>query len=89
MPVHDVEKDLYTGVVNVFNILSGRKVAMARRVADFACPPLYVDEAMPADDILPLMRHARQPMCLVRNSAKEVVGLLTTEDVLEEIVGQL
>jgi CBS domain containing-hemolysin-like protein len=28
-------------------------------------------------------------MCLVRNSAKEVVGLLTTEDVLEEIVGKL
>ncbi|MBL7076449.1 MAG: HlyC/CorC family transporter [Kiritimatiellae bacterium] len=89
MPVRDVEKDHYTGVVNIFSILSGREVAMDRRVADFARAPLYVNDSMPADDILPIMRRARQPMCLVRNSASEVVGLLTTEDVLEEIVGKL
>ncbi len=89
MPVRDVEGDRYTGVVNLFTILSGRQVAMDRRVADFARAPLYIDEDMPADDILPIMRRARQPMCLVRNSAMEVVGLLTTEDVLQEIVGKL
>ncbi len=89
MPVHDVEKNRYTGIVNVFYILSGRKVAMGGQVANFARAPLYVDEDMPADDILPIMRRARQPMCLVRSRAKDVVGLLTTEDVLEEIVGKL
>jgi len=89
MPVRDVEGNSYTGVVNIFYILSGRKVEMDRRVAEFARAPLYVDEDMPADDILPIMRRARQPMCLVCNDSKDVVGLLTTEDVLEEIVGKL
>jgi CBS domain containing-hemolysin-like protein len=89
MPVQDVDQKTYIGVVNIFYILSGRKVALNRKVVDFARASLYIDEDMPADDILPLMRRARQPMCLVRNSAKEVVGLLTTEDVLKEIVGKL
>ncbi len=44
---------------------------------------------MPVDDILPRMRQLRQPMCLVTNADSEVVGLITTEDVLEEIVGKL
>ncbi|MDP6491066.1 MAG: CNNM domain-containing protein [Kiritimatiellia bacterium] len=89
MPVYDSDEDRYMGVVNIFSILSGRKVAMDRKVGSFARASLYVDEDMPADDILPLMRRARQPLCLVRNSAKTVVGLLTTEDVLKEIVGKL
>ncbi len=89
MPVCDREKGGFVGVVNIFYILSGRQAAEDRRVAEFARAPLYVDQDMPADDILPIMRRARQPLCLVRNSAKEVVGLLTTEDVLQAIVGKL
>jgi putative hemolysin len=89
MPVRDEARGGYMGVVNIFYILSGREVAMDRRVADFSRPPLYVNQDMPADDILPLMRRAHQPMCLVRDAAEAVVGLLTTEDVLKEIVGAL
>jgi CBS domain containing-hemolysin-like protein len=44
---------------------------------------------MPVDDILPRMRRYRQPLCLVRNAGSEVTGLVTTEDILEEIVGKL
>jgi CBS domain containing-hemolysin-like protein len=35
------------------------------------------------------MRKFRQPMCLVRNAEGAVSGLLTTEDVLKEILGNL
>lgn len=89
MPVWDAAKEAYIGVVNVFYILSGRNAAIDGRVAACARAPLYIDEDMPSDDILPIMRRARQPLCLVRNNANEVVGLLTTEDVLKEIVGKL
>jgi len=44
---------------------------------------------MPADRLLPQMRRARQPMCLVRGTSDEVIGLVTTEDILRIIVGKL
>jgi CBS domain containing-hemolysin-like protein len=86
MPVRDETRGEYVGTVNIFDILQRREVALDRRVVDFVRPPLYIDEEAPADDILPLMRRARQPMCLVRRD-EDVVGLLTTADVLKEIVG--
>ena len=89
MPVYDPEQESYVGLVNIFYILSGRHVEMDRLVNDFARPLFYVPEEMPVDDILPLMRRARQPLCLVRNAEEQVVGLLTTEDILKEIVGAL
>ena len=55
----------------------------------FIRSPLFVSEKMPVDDILPRMRRFRQPMCLVRNEQGDVTGLITTEDILEEIVGTL
>jgi CBS domain containing-hemolysin-like protein len=44
---------------------------------------------MPVDDVLSRMRSLRQPMCLVTNESSDITGLITAEDVLEEIVGQL
>ena len=55
----------------------------------FVRPLLLVSEGAPVDDTLLRMRRARQPMGLVVNDAGEVVGLLTIEDILEEIVGKL
>jgi len=89
MPVYDAKQESYVGLVNIFYILSGRRVEMDRLVNDFSRPLLYVRESMPVDDILPVMRRARQPLCLVRDDDKQVVGLLTTEDILKEIVGAL
>lgn len=89
MPVYDPARKAYAGVVNIFSILSVQTADAAKTVAEYVRPPLFVPAAMPVDDILPLMRRSRQPMCLVRNETDEVVGLLTTEDILEEIVGTL
>jgi CBS domain containing-hemolysin-like protein len=35
------------------------------------------------------LRLARQEMCLVINAQSQVTGLITSQDVLEEIVGKL
>jgi len=89
MPVYDREQDKFTGVINVFYVLSRHPIDAEKTVAAFTRPPLLVDERMPVDDIFPRLRRFRQPMCLVTDEAREVAGLLTTEDVLREIVGKL
>ena len=38
---------------------------------------------------LDLFRRARRPMALVRDGGGKVLGLITLEDVLEEIVGEI
>ncbi len=52
-------------------------------------PPQYVSADTPADDLLPRLRLTRQPMLLVRDEQDQVIGFVTTEVVLEEIIGPL
>lgn len=89
MPVCDKSGTTFVGIINVFNTLPSLPRPSGKTVADFARPPLFIRESMPVDDILPRLRRSRQPMCLVRNQAGMVTGLVTTEDILIEIVGKL
>ena len=89
MPVFDTENQEFVGIINVFFVLSQRERNSAHSVGSYARPSYSVFEDTPVDDILPLMRRNRQPLCLVRNTVNEVVGLLTIEDILEEIVGRI
>jgi CBS domain containing-hemolysin-like protein len=88
-PVLDRVNGNFAGIINVFYVLSSRETRADRTVADFMRPPGFVPHSMPADDVLPHLRRSRQPMCLVRDAAGEVAGLITIEDILEEIVGKL
>ncbi|MDA1043643.1 MAG: hemolysin family protein [Verrucomicrobia bacterium] len=89
MPVFDSGKNVFVGILNVFDVLSQRDKHAEEPVVSLARPLFAVQENMPVDDVLPLMRRHRQPLCLVKNADGDVVGMLTTEDILEEIVGTL
>ena len=89
MPVYDERTKKFVGIINIFDVLSTQSADSTQKVTDFARTPLFIPREMPVDDILPRLRLSRQPMCLVTDKEAEVVGLITTEDVLEEIVGQL
>lgn len=89
MPVWDKKNHQYTGIINVFYLLSTGDDIHSRRVKEFIRPPLFIPEHMPVDDIFPRLRRSQQPMCLVQNDKSEVTGLITTEDILEEIIGKI
>ena len=89
MPVYDSEKKQYVGIVNVLFVLSSLPASSGSRMGDLVRPVQFIPAGMPVDDIFPRLRRSRQPMGLVRNKEEEVVGLITTEDILEEIVGEL
>lgn len=89
MPVFDSSKNEYTGIINVFYVLASKEAKPDAKVEEFARPPLFIDAETPVDDVLPILRRFRQPLCLVKDRSGAVIGLLTTEDILEEIVGKL
>jgi CBS domain containing-hemolysin-like protein len=88
MPVFDKAKNAFVGIANLFAVATAASEHRGSTVAGFARPPLLIPESAPVGDILPKLRRSRQPMCLVVNDRSEVTGLLTIEDILEEIVGQ-
>ena len=90
MPVLDKGGETFVGIINVFYALPlESQDIQQKQVREFMRPPLFIPASMPVDDILPRLRRSHQPMALVRGDKGAVIGLVTTEDVLKEIVGKL
>jgi magnesium and cobalt exporter, CNNM family len=89
MPVYDGELDRIVGVVNtkdLFHLYSLRGVAV---LDDAMYPALFLSPDEPIATALQLFRKAHRPMALVRDTDGKIRGLITLEDVLEEIVGDI
>jgi CBS domain containing-hemolysin-like protein len=89
LPVFDRDQGLFVGIINIFDVLSEPSGSPRRRARDFMRSLLLIPEDTPLPEILPRLRLGRQPVCLVVNARSEVAGLVTTEDVLQEVVGKL
>lgn len=98
MPVYRETLDEPVGVVHVkdvFKLLAtktrrpkpGDKVLQTRR--NLVREVLYVPGAMPAADLLALMRARRTHMALVIDEFGGTDGLVTLEDLLETLVGEI
>jgi CBS domain containing-hemolysin-like protein len=89
MPVFDRQRNEFVGIINVYYVVSADPETVGKTIEGFVRRPLLIAEDLRVDDTLPRLRRSRQPMCLVVNAQSEVTGLLTTEDILREIVGEL
>ena len=50
---------------------------------------MFVAPEAKIDEILAHMKHIRKPIALVKNRSGRVIGLVTMEDMLEELVGEI
>jgi len=85
-PVFDERKKAFSGVVFVFDVLRDPD-AEGRTVLDYMHEAATVAEDLSVDHLLPRMRVTKQELFLVTDWRLEIVGLVTLEDVVEEIVG--
>lgn len=51
--------------------------------------PYFVPESMPADELLVTLQRRTEPLAVVVGEYGELVGVVTLEDVLEELVGEI
>jgi CBS domain containing-hemolysin-like protein len=89
MPVYEGDPDNIVGIVNtkdLFYLFSLRGVVILQ---DALYPALFLRPEETIANALRLFRKARRPMALVRDDAGKILGLITLEDVLEEIVGDI
>ena len=89
MPVYEGDLDHIVGVVNtkdLFYLFSLKGVVI---LEDALYPPLYLKPSESMANALALFRKARHHMALVRDDDGKILGLITLEDVIEEIVGDI
>lgn len=87
-PLHNPETGRFEGVVNIFDALPDASLPDSHPLDPFIRQPLFVGQHLSVPRILPLQRKARQPLALVTSDGNQVIGMITTADILKEIVGQ-
>lgn len=87
IPIYRERLDQIVGVVHAFDVLkSGRTSGQAK---DLMREPLYAPESCPALDLLVRLERAHQGMAIIVDEYGGAVGLVTVEDLLEQVVGEI
>ncbi|MCB9556830.1 MAG: HlyC/CorC family transporter [Deltaproteobacteria bacterium] len=86
LPVYRDRVDQIEGIVHTFDVLAAPTGA---QVADLARPAIFVPENQPAVDTLVRLQREAQQMAVVVDEYGGAVGVVTVEDIIEEIVGDI
>ena len=92
LPVVGESVDDLLGVAylkDVARLLDADPSAAKRPVSGVARPPVFVPESKPVDDLLREMQQKTTHIAVVIDEYGGVAGLVTVEDILEELVGEL
>ncbi|HZZ76914.1 MAG TPA: hemolysin family protein [Gemmataceae bacterium] len=89
MPVYHGDPDNIVGVVNTKNLFYLFSLHGVAVLEDAIYPALFLKPDESIANALRLFRKAKRPMALVRDDEGKIHGLITLEDILEEIVGDI
>jgi CBS domain containing-hemolysin-like protein len=88
-PVYTDSLDEIVGVVHAKDILSALRSAPGERVRTIMRPPLFVPGTREVEDVLADMKRLKTHLAVVLDEYGGTAGLVTMEDLLEEIVGPI
>jgi CBS domain containing-hemolysin-like protein len=92
-PVMDGDKDNIVGIINVKALLTAillnKNDQEKLKVSSFIHPVIHVIETTPIHDLLVKMQKERTHLAILIDEYGGTSGLVTVEDILEEIVGEV
>ncbi|MBM7600635.1 CBS domain containing-hemolysin-like protein [Virgibacillus halotolerans] len=89
-PVADKDKDNIVGLVNLKEVFTGHfDEEKPVSIDKYIRPIIHVSEATPIKQLLLKMQKERIHMAIVNDEYGGTAGLVTVEDILEEIVGEI
>ena len=90
LPVYSEETDNITGILNVKDIFSAIYEKKAgTTIDDLVYEPYFVPETKKIDDLLNELQNRKMQIALVADEYGSFAGLITMEDILEELVGEI
>ena len=87
IPIYENRIDHLTGVIHAFDLL--RATPQDTTIDPFIRKAYYVPETMELDDLLQNMQRHRTQIAIVVDEYGGSLGIVTLEDSLEEIVGEI
>lgn len=88
-PVYDDSFDDILGILNARTYLLGQRGAQPKTVRELLRPAVFVPETVPADVLLRDMQVRKDHMAIVVDEYGGFSGIVTMEDLIEEIVGNI
>jgi len=89
VPIYRETLDDVIGMVHIKDILPCLAYNQERSIADLIRPVMFVAPSMAASRLLLQMRQTRQHMAMVVDEFGGIDGMVTIEDLVEEIVGEI
>jgi putative hemolysin len=87
IPVFSEEAYNIIGIVHAFDLLTAQQKTLSLR--DIMRPAPYVPNTAPVDELLKQLRTEGNSIAIVVNEYGGAVGIVTIEDILEEVVGEI
>lgn len=92
LPIYKETPDDVLGILHVkdvFRMTWTESEAATKPVAEFLRPAYFVPETKPIDELLQELRARRTHIAIVADEYGGMAGLVTLEDLLEELVGEI
>jgi putative hemolysin len=89
MPVYQGDLDHVIGIVHIKDLLREVEKPQPTALTAVMHPAFFVPDSMQISDLLRELQSRRTHMAIVVNEFGTVVGLVSIEDLLEEIVGEI
>lgn len=87
VPIFSDRVDNITGILNSFYVLGEQD--LDNSVEQYALPPFYVPESKLVNELMDEMKGGRAGMAVVVDEYGGSVGIITLEDIIEEVVGEI
>jgi len=89
LPLYAESVDQVVGILHIRDLLAASRRSPQPPAAEIAKPPMLVPETKLLGELLKEMQKRRQQMAIVINEFGGTEGLVTVEDLIEEIVGEI
>ena len=90
IPIYEQSIDQITGIVHVKDVLEALlKNDRQRTVASLARPPYFISETKKVSELLRELQSEHLQIAVVVDEYGGTAGIVTTEDIVEEIVGEI
>ena len=90
IPIYENIRDNITGILYrthaLIELAQGNRTS---KLKELALPPLFIPISKPVGDLLKQFQEEKRHIAIVVNEFGGVMGIVTTEDLLEEVVGDI
>jgi CBS domain containing-hemolysin-like protein len=89
LPIHEESIDRIAGILHIRDVLRALRSAERPPVAELLKPAFFIPETKPLGELLKELQARFQQIAIVVDEYGGTAGMVTVEDLLEEIVGEI